>query len=247
MRVVATYGIKGGVGKTSAAVNLAALAALDGRRTLLWDLDPQGAAGYVLRIKPKVKGGSIGLLTGRRHLDDAVKATSVAGLDLLPADVTIRGADAALEDAKKPDRQLARLLKTVRDDYDVVFLDCPPGLSLLSENVFEAVDVLLLPLIPSPLSLRTYEQLLEFLDELDGPRPRLHPFFSMVDGRKRLHAEVRAELMRRTSSVLTAWVPAASAVERMGLTRAPLVVSEPSSRAAQAYRDLWAELSGLLS
>ena len=106
MQVVATYGIKGGVGKTSASVNLAALAAREGRRTLLWDLDPQGAAGYLLRVKPKVKGGSIGLLTGRRDLDDAVKATSVDGLDLLPADVTIRAADTALEEAKKPDRPM---------------------------------------------------------------------------------------------------------------------------------------------
>lgn len=247
VRVVATYGIKGGVGKTSSAVNLATLAAQAGRRTLLWDLDSQGAAGYLLRVKPKVKGGSIGLLTGHRDLEDAVKATSVEGLDLLPADVTIRAADAALEDTKKPEKQLGRLLKTVRDDYDIAFLDCPPGLSLLSENVFAAVDVLLVPLIPSPLSLRTYEQLEEFLAALDGPKVRVHPFFSMVDGRKRLHAEIRAELMRRTTSVLTSWVPAASAVERMGLTRQPVVVSEPTSRAAQAYRDLWSELAGLLA
>jgi cellulose biosynthesis protein BcsQ len=247
VRVVATYGIKGGVGKTSAAVNLASLAAGDGRRTLLWDLDPQGAAGYLLRVKPKVKGGSIGLLTGRRDLDDAVKATSVEGLDLLPADVTIRAADAALDDAKKPDKQLGRLLKTVRGDYDLVFLDCPPGLSLLSENVFAAADVLLVPLIPAPLSLRTFEQLEQLLVELDGPRPKLHPFFSMVDGRKRLHADVRAELMRRTPAVLTSWIPAASSVERMGLTRQPLLVSEPASRAAQAYRDLWSEVAGLLA
>lgn len=247
MRVIATYGIKGGVGKTSAAVNLASLAAGDGRRTLLWDLDPQGAAGYLLRVKPKIKGGSIGLLTGRLGLDDAVKATSVDGLDLLPSDVTIRGADAALEDAKKPERQLGRLLRTVRDDYDVVFLDCPPGLSLLSENVFAAVDVLLVPLIPTPLSLRTYEQLEAFLGALDGAKPRVHPFFSMVDGRKRLHADVRMELMRRTPKVCTSWIPAASAVERMGLTRQPLVISEPSSRAAQAYRELWSELAGLLA
>jgi chromosome partitioning protein len=246
MRVVATYGIKGGVGKTSAAVNLASLAAAAGRRTLLWDLDPQGAAGYLLRVKPKVKGGSIGLLMGRRELDDAVRSTSVDGLDLLPADVTLRAADAVLEDAKKPDRQLGRLLKTVRDSYDVVFLDCPPGLSLLSENVFAAVDVLLVPLIPSPLSLRTFEQLEGFLPE-PGPRPRVHPFFSMVDGRKRLHAEVRSELLRRTPAVLTSWVPAATAVERMGLTRQPVVVSEPASRAARAYRDLWDELAGLLA
>lgn len=245
MRIVATYGIKGGVGKTSAAVNLAALAAREGRRTLLWDLDPQGAAGYLLQVEPKVKGGSIGLLTGRRELDEAVRATGVDGLDLLPADVTIRAADTALEDAKKPDKQLGRLLKTVRDDYDLAVLDCPPGLTLLSENVFAAVDLLLVPLIPTPLSLRTFEQLEAFLS--GRARPRVAPFFSMVDGRKRLHAEVRAELLRRSTAVLTGWVPASSAVERMGLTRRPVVVSEPTSRAALAYAELWAEVAGLLA
>ena len=247
MRIVATYGIKGGVGKTSAAVNLAALAALGGRRTLLWDLDPQGAAGYLLQVEPKVKGGSIGLLTGRRELDEAVRATAVDGLDLLPADVTIRAADTALEDAKKPEKQLGRLLKTVRDDYDLAVLDCPPGLTLLSENVFAAVDLLLVPLIPTPLSLRTFEQLEVFLAGRAGPRPRMHPFFSMVDGRKRLHAEVRAELLQRSTTVLTGWVPASSSVERMGLTRRPVVVSEPTSRVALAYAELWAEVAGLLA
>ena len=247
MKVVATYGIKGGVGKTSTSVNLAALCAADGRRTLLWDLDPQGAAGYLLQVKPKVKGGSIGLLTGRRDLEDAVKETSVKGLDLLPADVSIRGADTALGEAKKPERQLGRILKTVREEYDVVFLDCPPGLSLLSENIFAAADVLLMPLIPSPLSLRTFEQLQEFLAGLDGPAPSVHPFFSMVDGRKRLHAEVQAELLRRTTAVLTSRIPAATAIERMGLTRQPVVVGEPTTAAAQAYRDLWWEVAGLIA
>src|SRR6476620_8015007 len=126
VRVLATYGIKGGVGKTSAAVNLAAIAATSGRRTLLWDLDPQGAAGFLLKVKPKVKGGSAGLLAGRRDLDDAIKSTDIDRLELLPADVTARNADLALEDTKRPVRQVGRLLKPLADDYDVVILDCPP-------------------------------------------------------------------------------------------------------------------------
>lgn len=247
MRVLATYGIKGGVGKTSTAVNLAALSALEGRRTLLWDLDPQGAAAFLLRVKPKVKGGSMALLNGRREIDDAVRPTAVEGLDLLPADFSLRHADQALGEAKKPVRQLGRLLKTVRADYDLVVLDCPPGLTLLSENVFSAVDLLLLPLVPTPLSLRTFQQVTDFVASIDGPRPKVHPFFSMVDGRKRLHAEVRAELMRNSPAVLTGWVPSASVIERMGVTRQPVVVSHPAGSAAQAYRVIWAEVSGLLS
>ena len=244
---MATYGIKGGVGKTSAAVNLAALCALEGRRTLLWDLDPQGAAGFLLQLKPKGKVAGVDVLSGDRPLSDAVRKTTVPGLDLLPADVSLREADLVLRGAKRPDRQLARLLKTIRGSYDVAFLDCPPALSKLSENVFAAVDVLLLPLIPAPLSLLTYDQVLTFLDAMDGPKPRVHPFFSMVDARKRLHAEVRGQLMSRTTTVLAGWVPAAAAVERMGITHQPVVVGEPRSPAAQGYRDLWSEISGLIS
>ena len=84
MNTLATYNIKGGVGKTAAAVNLAYLAASDGRRTLLWDLDPQGAATYLFRVKPRVKGGGRGLVSGKRPVDDAVKATDFDNLDLLP-------------------------------------------------------------------------------------------------------------------------------------------------------------------
>jgi cellulose biosynthesis protein BcsQ len=247
VKVVGVFGMKGGVGKTSMTVNLAALAALDGRRTLVWDLDPQGAAAFLLQVKPKVKGGSVALLTGERGLAEAVRATSVPGLDLLPADVTIRTADLVLEEDKAPEKRLNRLLKTVRDDYDLVLLDCPPGLSLLSESVFRASDLLLMPLIPTPLSIRTYDQVLAFLEEIEDHRPRVHPVLSMVDGRKRVHSEVRAELMRQTTALLTAWVPASSAVERMAVHRTPLVVSEPRHPAARAYADIWAELRGLLA
>jgi len=247
VRVLATYGIKGGVGKTTTAVNLSALAAQDGLRTLLWDLDPQGAAAFLLKVKPKVKGGSLALLTGDTDLESAIKETGVENLDLLPADVSIRSADIALDDAKKPERQLSRVLKTIRDDYDLVVLDCPPGLTLLSENVFRAADLLLVPLVPSPLSVHTYDQLLEFLKTVEDAKVRVHPFFSMVDRRKNLHADVRRELLQKTTRPLTAWVPAASIVERMALTRRPVVLSHPSSSVAAAYRDIWAEVLGLLS
>ncbi len=243
MRVVGVYGIKGGVGKTSTAINLAALSAMSGNRTLLWDLDTQGAVAYLLQVKPKVKGGSLGLLTGDRELEDAVRATSIDHLDVLPADETIRNADLALEDSTK---RLNRILKPVRDSYDVVILDCPPGLTSLSENVFRAADVLLMPLIPTPLSIRTYDQLTAFLEGVEGHRPKVHPFLSMVDGRKTVHRELHAELLRRTTSVLAAWIPASSAVERMAVRREPLVLSEPRNPLSQAYRDLWDELNGLL-
>ncbi len=246
MRTLATYSIKGGVGKTSAALNLAYLASREGRRTLVWDLDPQGAATYMFRVRPRVKGGGKALVRGRRDIDDAIKATDFAGLDLLPADFSYRHMDLILDHAKKPVRQLGRLLKPLSSDYDFVVLDCPPGISLVSENVFEAADVLLVPLIPATLSVRTFEQLARFVAKLDGRRPHVRAFFSMVDGRKRLHADIMAELPRQRSDILATSVPAATDVERMGLTRQPVVCSNVRGRAAAAYAGLWRECEKVL-
>ena len=142
MKVLATYNIKGGVGKTATAVNLAYLAAAEGARTLVWDLDPQGAASFYFRVKPKVKGGSEALITGRRALDRAIKGTDFDNLDLIPADFSYRNMDLELGEAKKRTRRIDLLLRPLAKHYDYVFLDCPPSISLVSENVFRAADVL---------------------------------------------------------------------------------------------------------
>jgi len=121
VKVAATYNIKGGVGKTSTAVNLAYLSAREGRRTLLWDLDPQGAATYLFRVRPRVKGGGRGLVTRKRPMEAALKATDFEGLDLLPADFSYRNMDLDLDDTKKRTRRLRQLLQGLADDYDTVF------------------------------------------------------------------------------------------------------------------------------
>ena len=173
MKIFATYNIKGGVGKTTAAVNLAYLSAADGHRTLLWDLDPQGAASFLFRIKPRVKGGGKALIRGTKALDDAIKGTDFDHLDLIPADFTYRNMDLLLGGANgKPTRRLAQLLRPLAAEYDHVFLDCPPSISLVSENVMHAADVLLVPLIPTTLSVRTLDQLTEFVAGLRRPPPR---------------------------------------------------------------------------
>ena len=143
MKAIAVYSIKGGVGKTAAAVNLAYHCARDGARTLLWDLDPQGAASFYYRIKPRVKGGAQGLLQGNGGLAERIKATDFTDLDLLPADLSYRHLDLLLDDAKKRKRAFARLLETLVQDYDYVFMDCAPSVTLVSENVFQAADVVL--------------------------------------------------------------------------------------------------------
>jgi len=243
MRIVGSYNIKGGVGKTATAINLAYLAAEEGMRTLVWDLDPQAAATYYFRVKPKVKGGGKSLVRGKRELDSVVKGTDFENLDLLPADFSFRNMDLVLEDAKKPTKQLSRLLQPLSEDYDYIFLDCPPSISLVSENIFRAADALLVPMIPTTLSARTLHQLLDFLDGHDlRSSLRVMPFFSMVDRRKRLHLELMERLPERYPEILSTSIPYASQVERMGVHRMPLLAYAPSNPASKAYRSLWEEL-----
>jgi chromosome partitioning protein len=242
VKVLATYNIKGGVGKTSAAVNLAALGARDGLRTLLWDLDPQGAASYLFRVRPKVKGGGRKLVRGRSEIADLLRGTDVEGLDLLPADFSYRHMDLALDEAGKPVRRLRKVLAPLAPHYDVAILDCPPSISLVSESVFDAADALLVPLIPSTLTMRTFEQLGEFVDAEVKRRPQIVAFFSMVDRRKRLHREVVETFPDSRDDVAHAAVPAATEIELMGVSRSPVVVNAPRSRGGRAYAELWGEV-----
>ena len=242
MHILGVYNIKGGVGKTATAVNLAYLAAKQGYRTLIWDLDPQAAATFYFRIKPKVKGGNKKLLAGKIDLDDVVKATDYENLDMLPADFSYRNMDLRLEDAKKPTKQLLKILRPLSTEYDYLFLDCPPSISLVSENIFRAAEGLLLPLIPTTLSLRTYQQLLDFLEGHRITGLELMPFFSMVDRRKRMHLDVMRELPDQRGELLKSQIPYASDVEKMGIHRMPVEGFAPNSVAASAYQALWRDV-----
>ena len=244
MKVLASYNIKGGVGKTAAAVNLAYAAAREGARVLVVDLDPQAAATFYFRVKPKVKGGGKGLVSGKRDLDALIKATDHDRLDLIPADFSFRNLDLLLDAEKKSKKRLAKLLKPLAGEYDVVILDCPPSVSLVSEAVFHAADALVVPLIPTTLSLRTYEQLQAFRAEEDLAGLALLPFFSMVDRRKALHRAVVDRFPDDHPEALATVIPYASVVERMGTERAPLATFAPRSPAAAAYAALWAEIAG---
>ena len=251
MKIYATYNIKGGVGKTTTAVNLAHLAATEsGLRTVLWDLDPQGAASFMFRVKPRVKGGGKALIRGTRTLDDAIKGTDFDNLDLIPSDFTYRNMDLLLDSAGgrgagpggKPARKLSKLLTPLAAEYDAVFLDCPPSISLVSENVLHAADVIVVPLIPTTLSVRTLDQLTEFVAGFNGRRPDVVAFFSMIDRRKKLHNEITEQLSSERAEVAVTTIPYLSLVERMSVERAPVTVFAPRSAASRAYRALWAEI-----
>jgi cellulose biosynthesis protein BcsQ len=251
MAVLATYTVKGGVGKTATVVNLAHRAAVtaeaDGSRTLIFDLDPQGAASYYFRAAPKVRRRGKSLVRGTVDVRDAITPTDFAGLDLIPSDFSFRNLDVVLDAAKDPGRSLARVVRPLAKRYDHVFLDCPPSISRLSENVFNAADALLVPIIPTTLSLRALDQLNTFLGRRKERSPLVLPFFSMFDRRKRLHRELIEDLCLAHPDILRSGIPSASAVERMGAHQAPVAAFDRRSPAVAAYVGLWDEVLARLA
>lgn len=241
MKIYATYNIKGGVGKTATAVNLAYLSARAGYRTLVWDLDPQGAASFYFRVKPKMKGSADRLIRGKRHPEHFIRETDYDGLDLLRAHFSYRHLDLTLAECKRPDKRLARVLARFGDRYERVYLDCAPGITLASESVFHAADALLVPTIPTTLSLRTLDQLLRHLKREGPRRVRVMPFYSMLDARKSLQRRI-CEATARSSGFLRARIPYASLVEQMGVRRAPLPAYAAASPASLAFEALWREV-----
>ena len=242
MRVLAVTGLKGGVGKTSTAVNLAALAATLGYRTLLWDLDPQGAATFCLDLKPKLRGGATRLVQSRREGLMAVsRRSSVENLRVVPADASVRDIDRLLWASSKPTKLIRRLVAGAKGETDVMIIDCPPGLSPVVEAVATVADLLLVPVIPEPLPLRALARYAEFLAATGAASPEiLGPFLSMVDRRKPMHRRVEAEILA-SGRFLGAAIPESSAVARMGEEQIPAVISSPYSLAGREYRKLWEE------
>jgi cellulose biosynthesis protein BcsQ len=246
VRVLACYAVKGGVGKSAAAVNLAWLSARDGNRTLLWDLDSQAAATFLLRGKTKVKGGTRKLLQGKSEAARAIRVTPDERLDLLPADTTYAATDLDLSEAKRSEDRVAKVLNSVAGDYDLAVLDCPAGLSLLSTNVVTAADVVLVPIVPSPLSLRTLDQVVDLTAQAGG-HAAVVAFLSMVERRRALHRDVVELLHGRYADVARSVIPNSALVERMGQRRRPVVATAPRTGVAAAYEELWRELAERLA
>ncbi|MDX1572717.1 MAG: AAA family ATPase, partial [Methylophaga sp.] len=184
MEKIAFFNLKGGVGKTTSAVNIAWHAANEGIPTLLWDLDPQGAASWLLQRKAKAKSETKKVLSGKTAIGELVKRTDYPNLDIIPADFSFRQLDVLLVGMANKSNPVEKLLAPFSEQYALVILDCPPSFSTLSEQIFATVDALYLPLIPTHLSLRTFEQTRDFFKEHNLKPKRLHAFFNMVDRRR---------------------------------------------------------------
>lgn len=233
MAVIAVYSLKGGVGKTSFAVNLAwASAQVSNRSTLLWDLDPQWAASYLLGHEPAAKGTAHKLFAESATSEDLILWTGIDKLDLLPADASLRSLDGYFAQLGKKKR-VARLTGDLAKAYDRIILDCPPGLTETSDQMMRAADVIVVPVIPSPLSTRALDEVRAHLLARHGGHVPILPVYSMVDRRRTMHLDALAANAK--------WpvIPMASAVERMGSERAPIGHFARSSAAAVAYEALW--------
>jgi chromosome partitioning protein len=246
MKTLALHNLKGGVGKTAAAVNLAYLAAANDVPTLLWDLDPQGAASWYFHGQPQEQKGK-NIFQGTTPVGRLVTRSPYANLDLIPADFSYRYLDILLKKVEPPREAMRRLLKPFGEQYALIVLDCPPSLSHLADNIFTAADMVAVPVVPTFLSLRALEQVQDYFKQEGFDVKKLRPFYSMADRRRGLHRELIENPPLSMARALRAVIPYASMVERMGERRAPMAAYAPSEDPALlAYAELWLEISAAL-
>jgi cellulose biosynthesis protein BcsQ len=241
MAIIAVYNIKGGVGKTATSVNLSYMSAVSGNNTLLCDLDPQGSSSYYFRVQSKKKFTAELFLEGGSSLEQSIRGTDYEQLDILPADFSYRNLDITLNHMKKSRKRLKRILDPLTTEYRHIFLDCPPNITLLSENIFYAADMVLIPFIPTTLSMLSFTKLLDFFKKSGIDRKKLFVVFSMVEKKKKIHQDMMRHFQGR-KRILNTWVPYVTDIEKMGLYRQPVPACLPDSKAGKTYTDLWLEI-----
>lgn len=233
MKTVAVYSLKGGVGKTTLAVTLAAAAATrSARRTLLWDLDPQAAASFLLGADGRGRHEAQAVFSRDVEPARLVRPTAIDRLDLLPADASLRGLDLLLHELDKKKR-LAKLIDALGHSHDRLVLDAPPGLTETSEQVLRAADLIVVPVIPSPLSQRALDEVVAHLGRHRVKHGPILPVFNLVDRRRSLH---RAVLAAHADWPV---VPSASALEAISADPAAAGRLPARSPAQAAVAALW--------
>ena len=233
MARIAVYSLKGGVGKTTLAVNLAWCAAtLSARRTLVWDLDPQAAASFILRSGKPPKRRAESIYDGEAKPTKLIRSTDYDRLDLLAADTSLRGLDRLFFDLGKKKR-LTKLVDEATLDYDRVIVDCPPGLGETADQAIRAADIVLVPVIPSPLAERAFADVAAHIERRHKGRTAVLPVHMMVDRRRNLHNQGLQAHPR--------WpvIPYASDAEQSAARREPVGAFAPRAPVALAFAKLW--------
>ncbi len=239
MKILALYSMKGGVGKSTIAVNLAYLWALTSRRVLLLDLDAQGASSFFLNTRSSSKGTIRAMVDGDSEIFKGIRESDYPFLDVLPARKGLRNLDLKLMGKNKGLKLLTEILSP---GYDTLIMDCPPQSGIGMEAVIRMSEVLLVPLIPTPLSIRTLEMLVKMLDGEEYKKQKLIPFFTMADTRKKIHRESMETVRRLFPLCLDTVIPYAAEFEQMGIKKEPLPVYAHTGKALASMQALSAEL-----
>lgn len=234
MATLAVFNPKGGVGKTSLAVNLAYEAAHAGFRTLLWEVDEQGDSHWLLNARAERPARHAPhWVPGVLKVETLIEPTRIERLSLLAADDCMRRTDNWFADMAHGQR-LARLFVALEADFDVIVLDCPPGLSEANRTIMQFVHLVVVPTVPAPLALRGLHRVRDFLLRHRGAHPPMLPVFSMLDKRRKLH---RAAMDEHPDWPV---IPMRSDIERMTERKAPLGITAPNSPSRHAFQSLWA-------
>jgi len=249
IRVTACTNQKGGVGKTTTVVNLAAYLALSGTSTLVIDLDPQGNATSGLGVDRRLLDRSVyDALIYRAPIGELVVGTAIPGLDLVPAALALSGAEVELVGLPARERRLSASLADLGERYERVLIDCPPSLGLLTVNALTAADGVLIPIQTEYYALEGLSQLVNTIRMVrEGLNPRLEidgVLLTMYDGRTRLSAQVAAEVRRHLEgAVYDTVVPRSIRLSEAPSHGLPIALYDPSSRGAEAYGRLAAEVT----
>lgn len=243
MKIVALYHLKGGVGKSVSAVNLAVEAAQKGPKTLLWDLDPQGASAWYLGIDNHQTGGMKKLWRGKTVIGDLIQKTSWPHLDVIAGGLSTRHLE---EDPERLRQLLTNLFSALSEDYAWLFLDCSAGFNHVNNEIMRQANLIVAPMIPTSLSIQAYHLMIRQLAKLHIKKPKLHPFLTLVDKRRRLHRELCQQLPEKMTTLMKTMIPYASIIEQMGLHRTALLGYAKHSYPAQQYHQLFQEINEIL-
>ncbi len=249
-RLIAVANQKGGVGKTTTAVNLGAAAAEQGHRVLIIDLDPQGNASTGLGINPRALELSMyDVLLRDVPLDDAIEAVAVRNLFLAPANLELAGAEIELVPAFSREMRLKNAISRISDDFDMILIDCPPSLGLLTVNALAAAAEVLVPIQCEYYALEGLGQLLRNVDlvqrNLNADLHLSHIVLVMFDARTNLASQVATEVREHFGALVCKTViPRTVRLSEAPSFGQPITVFDTASRGAQAYRDLAREVAG---
>ncbi|MFC2266765.1 MAG: ParA family protein [Peptidiphaga sp.] len=248
-RIVAMSNQKGGVGKTTTTINLAAALAAYGRRILIVDFDPQGAASAGLGINARALERTIynELIAAKPNLHEVIVPTSIENLDLVPANIDLSAAEIVLINEVAREQALSRVLRPVVDDYDLVIIDCQPSLGLLTVNALTAAHGVLIPLEAEYFAMRGVALLTEQIERVqERLNPRLQTdgvLLTMVDTRT-LHSREVANSVRQGfgDTVYTTYISRTVKFPDATIAAAPITLYAPSHPGSVAYRQLAREI-----